>query len=304
MILPRLFNKGILRTIKVESDKLVLEGTQGNAEFAGGGGGTDDYADLENKPQINGVTLSGDKSTSDIIPTGDGLVVTPDGDLVVAVNVDKGLTVNQNGELEASIGAGLAFDENGNIANTVQALPSTEYAGENYMVSLDAQKNPQWIPGFSNPAFSVAGHVLTLDWQRKPMWSTPQVPSDSMSGTETPTGTYNLSSPSGFQFQQIYQKTIVDTMPTSGNSKYISIGANIRYGEFEAYVLNASGVIQKIPSFKFTGGGTGTLDWSLRGSIFTNSNSSNPNTVFLESVGNSTAYDNQTVIITVRYIKA
>jgi hypothetical protein len=31
---------------------------------SGGGGGTDDYADLTNKPQINGVTLSGNKSAA------------------------------------------------------------------------------------------------------------------------------------------------------------------------------------------------------------------------------------------------
>lgn len=32
----------------------------------GGGGGTSDYSQLTNKPSINGVTLSGDKSTSDL----------------------------------------------------------------------------------------------------------------------------------------------------------------------------------------------------------------------------------------------
>ena len=31
-----------------------------------GGGGTSDYTDLENKPQINSVTLTGNKSLSDI----------------------------------------------------------------------------------------------------------------------------------------------------------------------------------------------------------------------------------------------
>lgn len=32
----------------------------------GGGGGTSDYEELENKPSINGVTLSGNKTTSDL----------------------------------------------------------------------------------------------------------------------------------------------------------------------------------------------------------------------------------------------
>ncbi len=33
---------------------------------SGGGGGTDDYTDLSNKPQINSITLTGNKSLSDI----------------------------------------------------------------------------------------------------------------------------------------------------------------------------------------------------------------------------------------------
>lgn len=36
------------------------------AVSGGGGGGTTDYTDLNNKPQINSVTLSGNKSLSDI----------------------------------------------------------------------------------------------------------------------------------------------------------------------------------------------------------------------------------------------
>jgi len=36
------------------------------AEVSGGGGGTSDYTDLENKPQINNVTLAGNKSSSDL----------------------------------------------------------------------------------------------------------------------------------------------------------------------------------------------------------------------------------------------
>jgi hypothetical protein len=43
-----------------------------NAEVQSGGGGTTDYDDLSNKPQINGVSLSGNKTTSQLginIPT-------------------------------------------------------------------------------------------------------------------------------------------------------------------------------------------------------------------------------------------
>jgi hypothetical protein len=46
----------------------ALEGyVEGMINFnGGGGGGTSDYEDLENKPSINGVTLSGNKTTSDL----------------------------------------------------------------------------------------------------------------------------------------------------------------------------------------------------------------------------------------------
>ena len=37
-----------------------------NAGSGGGGGGTSDYADLTNKPSINSVTLSGNKTSSDL----------------------------------------------------------------------------------------------------------------------------------------------------------------------------------------------------------------------------------------------
>jgi hypothetical protein len=43
-----------------------------NAEVQSGGGGTTDYNDLSNKPQINGISLSGNKTTSQLginVPT-------------------------------------------------------------------------------------------------------------------------------------------------------------------------------------------------------------------------------------------
>lgn len=45
----------------------TLEGyVEGMINLNGGGGGSSDYNDLENKPSINGVTLSGNKTTSDL----------------------------------------------------------------------------------------------------------------------------------------------------------------------------------------------------------------------------------------------
>lgn len=50
----------------------------------GGGGGTDNYNDLENKPQIGGVTLQGNKSASDL-----GLYTKTEVDSALADKVDK-----------------------------------------------------------------------------------------------------------------------------------------------------------------------------------------------------------------------
>lgn len=42
-----------------------------NANKSGGGSGTNDYNDLENKPKINGVILSGNKTSGELGLTGD-----------------------------------------------------------------------------------------------------------------------------------------------------------------------------------------------------------------------------------------
>lgn len=69
----------------------------------GGGGGTSDYMDLDNKPSINNVTLSGNKSASDLglatpndIPDVSGFYTKPSGgipktDLAAAVQTSLGL---------------------------------------------------------------------------------------------------------------------------------------------------------------------------------------------------------------------
>jgi hypothetical protein len=49
------------------------------ADESGGGGGASDYTDLSNKPQINGVTLSGNKSASDLGLAPSGAYVKPSG---------------------------------------------------------------------------------------------------------------------------------------------------------------------------------------------------------------------------------
>lgn len=62
---------------------------------SGGGGGTSDYNDLSNKPQIGGVTLSGNKSLADLGAAPAGAYVKPSGgipktDLAAAVQTSLG----------------------------------------------------------------------------------------------------------------------------------------------------------------------------------------------------------------------
>jgi len=58
---------------------------------------TGSYDNLNNQPSVNGVTLSGDKSTQDLIPLGRGLEYGANGELQItyaeAQNVGGGTTV-------------------------------------------------------------------------------------------------------------------------------------------------------------------------------------------------------------------
>jgi len=51
------------------------------ANNSGGGGGTTNYNQLSNKPKVNNVELSGNKTTRDLIPIGNGLNFNEDGEL-------------------------------------------------------------------------------------------------------------------------------------------------------------------------------------------------------------------------------
>ena len=64
------FNEGNINSYLVPSGSLTgslsNSGTLTGQIAIGSGGGTSDYNDLSNKPQINSVTLSGNKTTSDL----------------------------------------------------------------------------------------------------------------------------------------------------------------------------------------------------------------------------------------------
>lgn len=55
-----------------ENVPLIVALIKALTKKGGGGGGSGSYTDLSNKPKINGVVLSGDKSTADL-----GIVTAP-----------------------------------------------------------------------------------------------------------------------------------------------------------------------------------------------------------------------------------
>ena len=86
-------------------------------EVGSGGGGTSDYADLTNKPQIAGVTLSGNKTLTDLgiqeeLTAGDGIVID-DGEISTdnMTNADMAEVVTPLPSVSARLP--ILFDESG-----------------------------------------------------------------------------------------------------------------------------------------------------------------------------------------------
>lgn len=72
----------------------------------GGGGGTSDYPDLTNKPSINGVTLSGNKTTSDLGILGETSSTAYRGDRGKVAYDHSQTTGNPHGTTAADVGLG------------------------------------------------------------------------------------------------------------------------------------------------------------------------------------------------------
>lgn len=157
-----------------------------NADYAvawgdgggGGGGGTSDYTDLSNKPQINGNTLSGNKTSSDL-----GLYpARPDGiayaDMAsgVKASLDKADTALQTAPVVSVDGK----------TGAVNVLPSGGSAGQvlkkssadNYAVEWAAESG-----GVPTPASADSGKVLTATSGGGFFWNA--VPSELPSGGQS-----------------------------------------------------------------------------------------------------------------------
>ena len=96
--------------------KAIAEGSGG-----GGGGGTDDYTKLKNQPKINNVTLTGNKTTEDLIPIDEKkLDFDENGKLTVIGGGDSEITQNITANIEVG---GIA-----NGATIAQGTTLTEFA--------------------------------------------------------------------------------------------------------------------------------------------------------------------------------
>lgn len=113
-------DSGFITNVKTINNESIIG--EGNITIEGGGSGTGDYDDLENKPSINNVELSGNKTASDLglqetiqdlaeirsnasaglkaddIGAGDGINISDssEGKIVVSNTVDVGYSVERN----------------------------------------------------------------------------------------------------------------------------------------------------------------------------------------------------------------
>lgn len=102
------------------------------AENGGGGGeGTRNYNQLTNKPKVNGVELSGNKTTEDLLPIGDGLQFNEDGELEVtgggggSAETEHDVTANMT---VGAIASGTTIPQGTSLTSFLERLLITEIA--------------------------------------------------------------------------------------------------------------------------------------------------------------------------------
>lgn len=216
----------------------------GLAQSGGGGGGTSDYSDLSNKPQINNVTLSGNKSLSDLgIPTysaGTGIDITSNAisiDNTVALKTDipaAELPTIESGDagkvLKVNAGeTGVEWGQAGGSAGAVRY--------DEAQVLTDAQKNQakanQELPYMTFVKTASASNISNYAGtgaQQVNLYSTfSNVPSPTIVGGKV----YITVSNAAAQFEESIEGTFYDanghfTLAT-GDYQYFTSGASNCY---------------------------------------------------------------------------
>lgn len=119
-----------VNTLTIEAgDNIELdqEGSTLTISATGGGGGTSDYTDLTNKPKINNVELSGNKTTSDLGISYDDLTNKPDLSQYITKTVDDLINYYKKSETytQAEINALIGAISTLNLL-VVQTLPTED----------------------------------------------------------------------------------------------------------------------------------------------------------------------------------
>lgn len=130
-----------------EATDFILHIVNGTAS-GGGGGGTTDYLDLTNKPQINGVTLTGNKATSDF-----GLINTFQGTIA---EWNQLTTAEKKAYDHASIPDSL----DGNVTFPASKVIMTD--GGNVEDAVDAVKNNSWVTLNNKVKYKVSGGFVYI----------------------------------------------------------------------------------------------------------------------------------------------
>ena len=120
--------KGLVPAPGAEDNTKYLKG-DGTWGTPSGGGGTSDYADLSNKPQINGHTLSGNQSASDL-----GIQENAQGDWSETDSNDPSYIQNKPGEMPSA-----------DMSEVVSPLPSV--MSRRFKYSTSEQVVGEWIDG-------------------------------------------------------------------------------------------------------------------------------------------------------------
>lgn len=114
-------DSGFITNVKTINNESIIG--EGNITIEGGGSGTSDYDDLENKPSINDVELSGNKTASDL-----GLQETIQDLADIRSSASVGLTALQADDIEAGEGINISDSSEGKIvvSNTLNVGYSVE----------------------------------------------------------------------------------------------------------------------------------------------------------------------------------
>lgn len=124
---------GITDAVKSVNGKFPDE--NGNVEVETGGGGTTDYSDLENKPSINGNTLSGNKTAAAL-----GLATAAQGEKADSALQQSAITTNINsgstGKAADAAAVANKLDDKADAADLGDYIPFANLLGANNKTSI------------------------------------------------------------------------------------------------------------------------------------------------------------------------